>query len=214
MNSNKISADEGKHMERDQETRRRILTVAERLFLAKGFKGVSMKDIADKVDVTTAALYYHFPEGKQELFLSMIQQAIEDWGEQAFHEVNQVKGLRQQLLVLTQHTLSRHLNNFFALSRDVEEFCRDNSRKRELMISHRKGQLQRVTALFQQAIDSGEITQEIPANLLALMYEGMTMGVQFGRHFFAADIEQRDTQELATMVVQSFLDGITNQAKR
>ena len=47
MNTNKISADEGKHMERDQETRRRILTVAERLFLAKGFKGVSKKDIAD-----------------------------------------------------------------------------------------------------------------------------------------------------------------------
>src|SRR5258708_27501023 len=214
MNSNKISADEGKHMERDQETRRRILTVAERLFLAKGFKGVSMKDIADEIDVTTAALYYHFPEGKQELFLSMIQQAIEDWGEQAFHEVNQVTGLRQQLLVLTQHTLSRHLNNFFALSRDVEEFCRDTSRKRELMVNHRKGQLQRVTALFQQAIDGGEITQGIHANLFAMMYEGMAMSVQFGRHFFAADIEQRDTQELATMVVQSFLDGITNQAQR
>jgi len=214
MNTNKISTHEGKRMERDQETRRRILTVAEQLFLAKGFKGVSMKDIADEIDVTTAALYYHFPEGKQELFLSMIQQTIEDWGEQAFHEVNQVKGLRQQLLVLTQHTLSRHLNNFFALSRDVEEFCRDNLRKRELMMNHRKGQLQRVTALFQQAIDGGEITQEIPANLLAMMYEGMAMGVQFGRHFFAADIEQRDTQQLATMVVQSFLDGIANQAQR
>src|SRR5258706_12854866 len=99
MNSNKISADEGKHMERDQETRRRILTAAEQLFLARGFKGVSMKDIADEVDVTTAALYYYFPEGKQELFLSMIQHAIEDWGEQPFHEVNQLKGLRQQLLV-------------------------------------------------------------------------------------------------------------------
>jgi AcrR family transcriptional regulator len=204
----------GKYMERDQETRRRILTAAERLFLAKGFKGVSMKDIADEVSVTTAALYYHFPEGKQELFLSMIQQAIEDWGEQTFHQVNQVKGLRQKLYVLTQHTLSRHLNSFFALSRDIEEFCRDSSRKRELLMGHRKGQLQRVTALFQHAIDADEITQGIPANLLALMYEGMTMGVQFGRHFFAVDVEQRDIQELATMVVHSFLDGVTNQTKR
>jgi len=209
-----MSAHEGRKMERDQETRRRILTVAERLFLAKGFKGVSMKDIADEVDVTTAALYYHFPEGKQELFLCMIQQVIEDWGEQTFHEVNQVSGLRQKLLVLTQHTLSRHLNNFFAFSRDVEEFCRDNARKRELMVSHRKGQLQHVTALFQEAIDGDEITQVIPANLLALMYEGMAMGLQFGRYFFAADIEQRDTQELATMIVQSFLDGIASPAKR
>ncbi len=214
MASDKLSVDEGKHRERDQETRRRILTVAERLFLAKGFKGVSMKDIADEVYVTTAALYYHFPDGKQELFLSMIQQAIEDWGEQTFHEVNQVQGLRQKLLVLTQHTLSRHLNSFFALSRDVEEFCRDHSRKRELMLDHRKGQLQRVTALFQQAIDTDEITPGVPANLLALMYEGMAMGVQFGRHFFTAEIEQYGIQELAIMIVQSFLDGITHQATR
>lgn len=214
MNSNKIFANEGKSMEKDQETRCRILTVAERFFLAKGFKGVSMKDIADEVEVTTAALYYHFPEGKQELFLKMIQQAIEDWGEQTFHEVNQIGGLRQKLLVLTQHALSRHISSFFALSRDVEEFCHDNVRKRELMVGYRKEQLQRVTALFQQAIDSGEIIQDIPANLLALMYEGMAMGIQCGKHFFAADIEQRDTQELATMIVQSFLDGIANQAKR
>jgi AcrR family transcriptional regulator len=210
MNTNKTSANEGKYMEKDQETRRRVLTVAERLFLAKGFKGVSMKDIAEEVDVTTAALYYHFPEGKQELFLSMIQQVIEDWRKQTFQEVDQVKELRQQLIVLAQHTLSRNLNNFFTLSRDVEEFCRDNPRKRELLMNHRKGQIQSVTALFQRAIDSGEITQKIPANLLALMYEGMVMGVQFGRHIFAADIEQQDTHELSIMLVQGFLDGIAN----
>ena len=41
----------------DQETRRKILTKAAELFLAKGYKGVSMKEIAEAVEVTSAALY-------------------------------------------------------------------------------------------------------------------------------------------------------------
>src|SRR5579884_3056229 len=63
----------------DQETRQRILKAAERLFLERGFKGVSMKDIAEEVHVTSAALYYHFPEGKQELFLDMVKMLFEEW---------------------------------------------------------------------------------------------------------------------------------------
>ena len=47
-----------------------------------------------------------------------------------------------------------------------------------------------------------------------MMYEGMAMGVQFGRHFLVAAIEQRDTEELTTMIVQSFLDVIVNQTQR
>ena len=38
----------------DPETQRRILAVAEQLFLAKGFKGVSMKDIAEEVQSNTS----------------------------------------------------------------------------------------------------------------------------------------------------------------
>src|SRR5437660_8792532 len=62
----------------DQETRRQILTQAADLFLAKGYKGVSMKEIAEAVEVTSAALYYHFPKGKEDLFTTMIQTVFVD----------------------------------------------------------------------------------------------------------------------------------------
>src|SRR5947209_8390097 len=65
----------------DQETRRQILTVAKDLFFAKGYKGVSMREIADAVQVTQAGLYYHFPKGKEELFTKMIQILFVDEGE-------------------------------------------------------------------------------------------------------------------------------------
>ena len=62
----------------DQETRRQILTNAAELFLAKGYKGVSMKELAQAVQVTSAALYYHFPKGKEDLFTKMIQTVFVD----------------------------------------------------------------------------------------------------------------------------------------
>src|SRR5215470_16143642 len=62
----------------DQETRRQIVAKAAELFLAKGYKGVSMKEIAEAVEVTSAALYYHFPKGKEDLFTKMIQTVFVD----------------------------------------------------------------------------------------------------------------------------------------
>jgi AcrR family transcriptional regulator len=41
-------------------TRERILDVALDLFTEKGFDGTSLREIADKLGVTKAALYYHF----------------------------------------------------------------------------------------------------------------------------------------------------------
>ncbi|HEX7589690.1 MAG TPA: helix-turn-helix domain-containing protein [Demequinaceae bacterium] len=46
---------------RRTDTRQRILEVAARLFSERGFAGTSIRDIADALGVTKAALYYHFP---------------------------------------------------------------------------------------------------------------------------------------------------------
>ena len=41
-------------------TRERILDVALDLFIEKGFDGTSLREIAEQLGVTKAALYYHF----------------------------------------------------------------------------------------------------------------------------------------------------------
>lgn len=46
---------------RRTDTHERILEVAARLFSERGFAGTSIRDIADALGVTKAALYYHFP---------------------------------------------------------------------------------------------------------------------------------------------------------
>lgn len=72
--------DEGAHGVMDQEvtdTRARIQAVALELFTAQGFEKTSLREIAERLDLTKAALYYHFPS-KAELFRSLVLPAKDD----------------------------------------------------------------------------------------------------------------------------------------
>ena len=58
-------------------TRDRILEAAARLFAERGFAAASMSAIAREADLTTGALYGHF-EGKTELLLAVVEQALRE----------------------------------------------------------------------------------------------------------------------------------------
>ena len=45
---------------RGAETRERILTVAQELFIEQGYDKTSLRDIAERLSITKAALYYYF----------------------------------------------------------------------------------------------------------------------------------------------------------
>ncbi len=53
------------------EPRQRVLDVAEQLFIEHGYAAVKLHDIANAVGMRQASLYYHFPEGKEQLFVAM-----------------------------------------------------------------------------------------------------------------------------------------------
>ena len=58
------------------DTATRILDIGERLVQVRGFNGFSYADVAAELDMTTAALHYHFP-GKGELGRALIERYTE-----------------------------------------------------------------------------------------------------------------------------------------
>src|SRR5215211_5989249 len=58
------------------DTASRILDIGERLVQVRGFNGVSYADVAAELDMTKAALHYHFP-GKAELGRALIARYTE-----------------------------------------------------------------------------------------------------------------------------------------
>ena len=53
-------------------TRERILAVASELFTDQGYEATSLREIADRLDITKAALYYHFPS-KDDILRALLE---------------------------------------------------------------------------------------------------------------------------------------------
>ncbi len=56
---------------------KKILSTATRLFIEHGYHGLSMRLIAEELDVSKPALYYHFKD-KEELFLAILQANLDE----------------------------------------------------------------------------------------------------------------------------------------
>ncbi|MGW3150536.1 TetR/AcrR family transcriptional regulator [Streptomyces sp. NPDC001177] len=81
---------DGTKQQRRGNTRQRIQDVALELFAEQGYEKTSLREIAERLDVTKAALYYHF-KTKEEIIVSLFQdltKPMEDlieWGRQQPH---------------------------------------------------------------------------------------------------------------------------------
>jgi len=61
---------------KDHQTRTNILGLTVPLFAQSGFDGVSMRDVAEEIGLTPAALYYHFKD-KEQLYLETVKYAFQ-----------------------------------------------------------------------------------------------------------------------------------------
>jgi AcrR family transcriptional regulator len=59
------------------DTRTRILDAARALFADRGYGGTSMRDLAEALGMTKAALYYHFP-GKAQILLALVEPLLDE----------------------------------------------------------------------------------------------------------------------------------------
>lgn len=63
--------------EQISEAKARVLDAAENLFRERGFNSVTMQDIAVDLGMRQASLYYHVPQGKEELFAEVNERMLQ-----------------------------------------------------------------------------------------------------------------------------------------
>jgi AcrR family transcriptional regulator len=193
----------------DRETKGQILQAAEGLFIERGFKGVAMRDVADAVQVTQAALYYYFPGGKRELFVETIRKFLREMAERAFQGLESAPSFRARLTLLTRNVLTVPIDRWAPLLHDAHEYLHEA--KPDLMGEINNTFVRRATDLFQEAIDAGEISAGIPAALLVTFHVGMCTALLNRRHFGGEEPTPGgpgDEQRVAQALVAVFLDGV------
>ncbi|MFJ8646018.1 ScbR family autoregulator-binding transcription factor [Streptomyces sp. NPDC093546] len=64
--------------ERSARTRQRVLRGAAELFTERGFRHTSVKDVADRVEMTKGAVYFHYPT-KEALAVAIVEEHYAHW---------------------------------------------------------------------------------------------------------------------------------------
>jgi AcrR family transcriptional regulator len=83
---------DGTKQRRRGNTRQRIQDVALELFAEQGYEKTSLREIAERLDVTKAALYYHF-KTKEEIIVSLFEdltkpiEELIEWGRRQPHSL-------------------------------------------------------------------------------------------------------------------------------
>jgi len=147
--------------EREREdVRQRILAAARELFVAEGYRNVSIRKIAEKIEYSPAALYGYFP-GKDDLFFAL--------AEEGFHKLFEFTNPSDADVVHPLEAVRQGFLRYFQFSRKHPEYF-------ELMFVDRSvpriGQhwegftfvndmIEAVCQLIQGAIDNGDF----PASL-------------------------------------------------
>lgn len=104
---------------RRTDTRERILATAAHLFGEKGFAETSIRDVADALDVTKAALYYHFAS-KDEIYQEIVSLPLAQLREAAMqpHDLTTPQG-RAALVHELLDTLAQCPPHVKAVLRDM-----------------------------------------------------------------------------------------------
>jgi AcrR family transcriptional regulator len=59
--------------EQAAQSRRHLVDTALRLFVEQGYAATSISQILEEAGISRGALYHHFPDGKQELFVAVVE---------------------------------------------------------------------------------------------------------------------------------------------
>jgi TetR/AcrR family transcriptional regulator, cholesterol catabolism regulator len=179
-----------------------VLRVAERLFRERGYAFVTMRDIADVLGIRQASLYYHAPEGKEQLFVEVTKLGLT----RHHGELEQVVAQAEQAIAIQLHAVA-----FWLLSQVPIEFTRffhtdlpalSKEHAVQLADLARWGWLVPLEHVFTEAYARGEI-RLVDEKLMAISFMVLVESIHDMHRYTNAPKEV-----LARSMIEILLDGI------
>lgn len=156
----------------------RVLIAAEELFHAHGYNAVSMRDIADALEMRQASLYYHVPNGKEQLFVEVTERSLHRNLEGLNESISSAESdVRSQLKAAAQWFASQMPMKLLSmLETDMPSISVDNSQK--LTFLAYESMFMPIARLFQAAMERGEV-RKIDPNRLSGHFLSLMDGVSY-----------------------------------
>lgn len=184
---------------------RTILQKATRLFVARGYHGLSMREIAEAVGVSKAALYYHFKD-KEALFLAILTDNLESI-EQIIQAARQQGTLRQQIDQMVHGIFQRAPEQRAIIRLASQEMGHLSEQARQAFGRlYREKFIDQVEAILVDGIARGEL-RPLNTKLATWILLGMMYPFLYPAHVGPLD----SLDEVANLMVTIFLDGAASE---
>ena len=163
--------------EKSLQKKKYILEKAREVFMEKGYKNVTMKDIVDACEISRGGLYLYFP-GTRELFLEVLKAEQEDSGSEFEQKIGKDFGpadilalfLKEQKreLLTKKGTLQKACYKFFF---EENDYSRENLLKKQFDAA-----VMVIQRLIEEGVEIGEFCCEEPrraASNIMYVLEGL-----------------------------------------
>ncbi len=158
-----------------QSTKKYIIDTARRLFSEFSYLGVSMNDIAKKLNITKAALYYHFT-GKKEIYEKVLDNVFNDLS------LSITQALNEDTIDKKLHKLIKNYINFGFKEKNFIKALMlklpptdDQITKR--IVQSRKRIVSLIQPVIEEAFKSKEMAKKVDVRLLTSLVIGMMDGL-------------------------------------
>ncbi len=149
--------------EKSQQKRKYILEKARQVFIEKGYRSVTMKDIIEACEISRGGLYLYFPS-TQEIFLEVLKQEAElgddVFSTQATEDATPVDIL--ELFFAAQKAELLNTKDNLAMATYEYSFAHKMQGKDNFLRGQFKAAVQALTQLIEMGVEDGELYCEDP----------------------------------------------------
>ncbi|MCD6283774.1 TetR/AcrR family transcriptional regulator [bacterium] len=158
-----------------QDTKKYIIDTARQLFSKFSYLGVSMNDIARRVNITKAALYYHFT-GKKEIYEKVLDNVFDDLS------LSIAQALKEDTIDKKLHKLIKNYINFGLKEKNFIRALMLRLPSSDRIAKRITQSRERIINLIQpiieeKALASRKMTKKVDVKLLTSLLIGMMDGL-------------------------------------
>ncbi len=188
----------------ESSARDQLLDVAERHFAARGFAGVTIKDIAQDLGIRQPSIYYHVPGGKEDLYREVMIRHMERHREGVEAALAAASdSLESQLIGVGLWMLSRPpLDNAQMVKRDFPELSPEVVKQMETCFE--RCVFAPMERVFLRANESG-LLRHADARVLARMFFALMQSLGASRQYWQ---RHTDAEHVVGSSIDIFLHGI------
>ncbi|HEY1389434.1 MAG TPA: TetR/AcrR family transcriptional regulator [Ktedonobacterales bacterium] len=191
-----------------QERERLILQATSEALVEKGYDAMSMEEVANRIGISRAAIYLHFPS-KEDLVLALLHRGVQSSAEQLDIILAQASSPREKVRLIIEQSyggMSQPSFQVFSAILHSPTFLSKASEARKNMKGLWNPTLQRLTDVLEEGKQSGDFDPDMPTVLMVSLLGGLLSPFTYKR---MVEEEQMPLAVVVKYLSRYFLKGVS-----